>query len=47
MAVIVLNDAIEKVLERHIGVVRTCIDTDARVEILASREDTSLERDAS
>ena len=43
MLVVVLNDLIEEVRERSIGVGGASVATDARVGVLAAREDASLE----
>ena len=42
--VVVLDDLVEEVRESSVGVGRACVATDARVGVLAAREDASLER---
>jgi len=46
VTVVVLNDLVEEVVEGGVGVGGTSIDTDAGVEVLATREDASLESNA-
>ena len=46
MLVIIFHDQIEEVLELIVGVVTTCIDTNARVHVLAPRKDYLLEGEA-
>ena len=43
VTMIVLNDPIKEVLEGGVGVLGASIDADARVEVLTSRENASLE----
>lgn len=47
VTVVVLNDLVEEVVEGGVGVGGTSIDTDAGVEVLATREDASLEGNSS
>ena len=45
VTVVVLHDLVEEVLEGSVGVLRTGVAANARVDILAAREDASLEGD--
>ena len=47
VTMVVLNDLIEELIEGEVGVVGASIHANSRVEVLASREDTSLEGNTS
>lgn len=43
VAVVLLNEWVEELAELGVGVVRACVDTNARVNILAATENAGLE----
>ena len=47
MAVILLDDAVKEILESGVRLLGAGINSNARIDVLAAREDACLERDAS
>ena len=46
VAVVLRDDAVKELFEGGVGILRTGVNTDARVDIFAAREDASLEGDS-
>ena len=46
MLMIVLDDLVKELVELVVRALRSSIDTDSRVKVLAAREDASLETDS-